>query len=337
MGRKRIKDLPPNLYESNGYYRYRHPITKKSFYIGNNKELALKEAEQINWLLMPKSELVQQIIDNPQDKNLATFIDYFKANILPTKKLAQKTTQDYLQKIVNIKEQLGNKSTDKITVKDISEFLNKYPPTQSNYYRAVLSIIFKHAIAEGLTKENPASSTLKKTVEIKRQRLTLDGFNTIKQHAPDWLQNAMELAIITGQRREDIAKLKWTDIHDGFMWIQQQKTKNRIKIILSEGLSTVLIKCRNESEFVIGKIRGNAERITKAFAEARQKSNLETTATFHEIRALSAHLCEEAGIDKKRIQMLLGHTTEKMTEHYLEGHGEKWTEIEATDRILTRY
>ncbi|MEY3220285.1 MAG: hypothetical protein RIT27_1642, partial [Pseudomonadota bacterium] len=71
--------------------------------------------------------------------------------------------------------------------------------------------------------------------------------------------------------------------------------------------------------------------------EAREKSGIETTATFHEIRALSAHLYEEAGIDKKHIQMLLGHTTEKMTEHYLEGHGEKWTEIMATDKILTKY
>jgi integrase len=338
MGRKRIKEgLPNNLYESKNYYNYKHPITKRWFYIGSDRETAIKEAEQINWSLMPKSELVKKVLDSEQSKNFSEFIDYFITDILPAKNLAKKTVQDYTQKIPHIKEHLGNKSIEKIDTKDISEFLKKYPPTQSNYYRAVLSVIFKHAIDEGFTDKNPAASTLKKTTTKQRERLTLENYHAIHAHAPNWLKNAMDLALITAQRREDIANLKWTDIHDGFLWIQQHKTKNRIKINLSEDIKALLIKCKGENEFVIGEIKGNAERITKGFAEAREKSGLETTATFHEIRSLSAHLYEESGIDKKQIQMLLGHTTEKMTEHYLEGHGEKWTEITATDRILRKY
>ncbi|MEY3218751.1 MAG: hypothetical protein RIT27_108, partial [Pseudomonadota bacterium] len=300
MGRKRIKEgLPNNLYKSKNYYNYKHPITKRWFYIGSDRETAIKEAEQINWSLMPKSELVKKVLDSEQSKNFNEFIDYFITDILPAKNLAKKTVQDYKQKIVNIKEQLGNKSTDKITVKDISEFLGKYPPTQSNYYRAVLSIIFKHAIAEGFTDKNPAASTLKKTTTKQRERLTLENYHAIHAHAPDWLQNAMDLALITAQRRDDIAQLKWENIHDGFLWVQQHKTKNRIKINLSKNIKALLIKCGGENEFVIREIKGNAERITKGFAEAREKSGIETTATFHEIRALSAHLYEEAGIDKK--------------------------------------
>lgn len=338
MGRKRVKeDLPNNLYESKDYYNYKHPITKRWFYMGSNKEIAIKEAEQINWSLMPKSELVKKVLDSEQSKNFSEFIDYFISDILPQKNLAKKTVQDYKQKMPHIKECLGNKSIENISTKDISEFLKKYPSTQSNYYRAVLSIIFKHAIDEGFCTHNPTASTLKKTMIKQRERLSLENYHAIHVHAPDWLKNAMDLALLTGQRREDIANLKWIDIHDGFLWIQQHKTKNRIKIYLSENLSTVLIKCEGENEFVIKEIKGNAERITKGFAEAREKSGLETTATFHEIRSLSAHLHEEIGIDKKQIQMLLGHTTEKMTEHYLEGHGEKWTEITTTDRILRKY
>jgi enterobacteria phage integrase len=147
----------------------------------------------------------------------------------------------------------------------------------------------------------------------------------------------MDLALMTGQRRKDIADLKWADIHDGFVWIQQHKTHNRIKINLSQELLILLTKCSKENEFVIGEIRGNEDKITKSFAGAREKSGLKTNATFHEIRSLSGYLYEQAGIEKREIQMLFGHSSEKMTEHYLEGHEEKWTEIRATDRILRKY
>jgi len=337
MGRKRIKeDLPNNLYKSKDYYNYKHPITKQWFYMGSNKEIAIKEAIQINWTLTEKSDRVKKILESEQSKNFSEFIDYFITDILPQKNLAKKTLQDYKQKTPHIKECLGNKSIEKISIKDISEFLKQYPPTQSNYYRAVLSVIFKHAIDEGFCVTNPAASTIKKTMTKQRERLTLENYHAIHAHAPDWLKNTMDLALITAQRRDDIAQLKWENIHDGFLWIRQQKvekwgTAGNIKIALSQKLLILFTKCKNESEFVIGEIKGNAERITKGFAEAREKSGLETTATFHEIRSLSAHLYEENGIDKKQIQMLLGHTTEKMTEHYLSGHGEKWIEVTATD------
>ncbi len=51
----------------------------------------------------------------------------------------------------------------------------------------------------------------------------------------------MDFALTTAQRRDEIANLKWTDIHDGFLWIQQHKTKNRIKINLSEDIKSCAI------------------------------------------------------------------------------------------------
>lgn len=336
MSRNNHRELPTNLYESKGYFRYRHPITKKWFHLGNNRETAIKEANQLNTILSHRSKKVEEILNSEESKNFGEFIEHFIKNILPHQNYAQKTIENYLHRITHIKNHLGHFSVEKINTKNLATFFSQYPPTQSNYYRAVLSIIFKHAIAEGFTDKNPASATLKKTVTKQRLRLTLNQFETIRNHAPDWLKNAMDLALITGQRREDIAKLKWTDIHDGFVWIQQHKTKNRIKINLSENLKALLIKCDKENEFVIGEIKGNSERITKEFAKAREKSGLKTNATFHEIRSLSGYLYKQAGIEKRDIQMLFGHSSEKMTEHYLEGYEEKWTEIMTTNTELIK-
>jgi hypothetical protein len=43
---------------------------------------------------MPKSKLVQKVLDSEQSKNFSEFIDYFMTDILPTKNLAKKTVQD---------------------------------------------------------------------------------------------------------------------------------------------------------------------------------------------------------------------------------------------------
>lgn len=72
--------------------------------------------------------------------------------------------------------------------------------------------------------------------------------------------------------------------------------------------------------------------ISDGFVEARDTagvmSNLGPAArpTFHELLSLGEHLRKEAGWSTKQLQVLRGHTSERMTEHYLEGH--TWTTVE---------
>ncbi len=54
---------------------------------------------------------------------------------------------------------------------------------------------------------------------------------------------------------------------------------------------------------------------------------MENPPSFHEIRALSSHLQEKAGIATHETQTLLGHTSEKMTKHYQERHEIIWKEV----------
>jgi len=346
MGRKRIKDLPPNLYESKGYYQYRHP-SGKNFSLGKEKEIAIEEAQQINYALKPLNERVKNIIEYNDTKyqSVGEFIEYFKTEILPTRKLSDNMIKDYHRKIPHIITAFGDKSFEKISIHDIAQFLKQFPPTQSNHYRSTLNIIFQYAIAEGLTKENPADATIKKTVEIKRQRLTLDGFYAIRAHAPEWLQNTMDLALITGQRRSDLVTLKWTDIHNDFIWMKQQKVEKwgtgNIKIPLTKNLKALLIKCKGKNEFVISYNDKpvNADYLSKAFLKARNESGYFTEMSdppsFHEIRALSSFMQKKAGIETSKTQILLGHSNEKMTEHYQERHEVIWQEVD--EAILGKF
>lgn len=72
--------------------------------------------------------------------------------------------------------------------------------------------------------------------------------------------------------------------------------------------------------------------ISDGFADAREAagvaSHLPRAArpTFHELLSLGEHLRKESGWTTRQIQTLRGHTSERMTEAYLEGH--TWTTVE---------
>lgn len=95
-------------------------------------------------------------------------------------------------------------------------------------------------------------------------------------------------------------------------------------------LSTVIDRCKlvSRTDYLISPgIRKNCpegsiglDSLTKGFVKARNLAGIdygENPPTFHEIRSLSGRLFEvEHG--KEFVQRLLGHRSEKMTDHYLD-------------------
>jgi integrase len=233
--------------------------------------------------------------------------------------------------------------------------------------RSQLIKCFDFAIGHGYISENPANKTLPITALVQRKRLTLQEFQVISDLAAPHIKRAMMLALLTLQRREDIAEMKFSDIKDGFLHVVQQKTekskkrarfdsKNRaafLRILVTPKLKELITICRSSgvlSKYLIHHLHSRKssgafnssvdkgmplqpDNITRGFASARNRSGLfdhlspKERPTFHEIRSLGAHLYEQQGIDP---QALLGHTNANMTAHYLDGHGTKWTEVEAS-------
>ena len=193
--------------------------------------------------------------------------------------------------------------------------------------------------------DNPARKTIKRKEVVKRKRLTLDGFNAIRAFATVAVKNAMDLALQTLQRREDIADAKFSDVKDNALCIIQQKTGSPVKIKISQQLRDVLARCRDNvisphiihQGFKTNKARRakklTPESLTKGFARARAESHYldfmepAERPSFHEIRALGADLYRQAGWPESEIQKLLGHKAESETQKYLDRHEVKWVEV----------
>lgn len=160
----------------------------------------------------------------------------------------------------------------------------------------------------------------------------------------------MELALVTGQRREEVVVLGRKDVHDGRLWVVQQKEGARVCIPLDLRLQAVnwsvgevIQRCQDKvlaKTFIhhtafAGRAKPGSklrpQTISAAFAEARDKVGVtvpegKTPPSFHEIRSLASRLYNKQGIDD---QALLGHKSGSMTAAYRDVRGAEWVEVKA--------
>lgn len=347
---RKIKNrgLPPNLYENNGgvSFKYRRPDTGTWHGMGNDRQRAIQAAKQLNSRLMAGSDLVAGVLG--ETMTMHQFLVTYVTNILPGRDLAKATLELYTIRIRQIDTAMGAKPLDQITIKMIADFLDPMTPRAANQARAILVDVFKHAAAKGLVPDNPAENTIARMEKKTRRRHTIEGLKAIRAKSPRWLQNAIDLALITAQRRSDILGMKFDDVRDGFLYVVQQKTSKAsdaawIRFQVTPQLQAVLTRCRDEvlSPYLIHRKPERLKQkqaqtkdhwtaieerfLTRAFKDARDAAGCykgwgeEEMPGFHEVRALSLHLYQRAG---REAQQIAGHASADMTKNYQRDHAE---------------
>lgn len=334
---KVTRGLPENLYITRGtYYYWRHPHTGQNFGLGTDRSKAILESIEANHHLT--SQGTATLLDRITGNDALTFsawLDEYK-----------KTSK--CQRIKPMRDGLGEYVLTKIEPKQIADWLKKWDG-KARMKQAMLGAVkqaFNGAIGAGWVKTNPAAALTTESPVTKRERLTLDQYQLILAKADPVLANAMNLALLTAQRREDIVKLQFSQAKDGFLWVVQGKTKAKIRIPLTLTLKAVglsfeqaIANCRdnvlskhmihysaigNGREVIGGPLQPRA--ISKRFKEAREAAGIlmDNPPTFHEIRSLSARLYKKQGID---VMVLLGHKTQKMSDLYQDDRGAEWRTV----------
>jgi len=355
---KKNKGLPPNLYTDNdgATFRYKRPDNGVWVALGGDKAKAISAAKQANSQLMSGANLVAKILD--QAGTLAAFIDTYTTDIIPTKELAKATLDNYTISLNSIKDSdLGKKAIDDINLYDITEYLNDFTPRSSNQRRERLIDLFKYAIDRGqcTRTDNPAELKIKQVYKKTRKRHTEQGLATIYNHkeTPQWLRNAIDLALITLQRREDLVKIKMPALDAEVIEVIQKKTKKYdtgyLRISIGPELRNVISRCRLSGTFSTLLLHKKSkitearrkkyddcteispEQITREFkkcvdaSEAYKHLQPKERPTFHELRALGIKRYKDKGTDP---QALAGHASEQMTKNYDADHDEiRWVEV----------
>lgn len=341
---RKTNDLPPNLYERGGYYSYRDPRSGKEFGLGRNKILAVNEAVAANMAILSAQN--ERLIDRINGKNETKF-DELVINFrdeIERRKLKPNTMKRHNHRLKIIAEHFAGISVKNIGVRDVYNFLEQRAAggkfAMANQFRTLLSDIFKCSIAAGLTDEDPVAATRAFRTEVKRSRLLLDEYLQIRKAADqnsEWFGLCLDLALVTGQREGDLSSMRWCDIEDDKLCVEQEKTGARIRISLSTRIEKMDL-CLEDILEGLRKVNGNHEKIlggkaartiAAQFRQARDLSGLEWKSDpppFHEIRSLSGRIyAEEKGNDYT--QAILGHKSSVMTDKYRDGRGRDWKDI----------
>ncbi len=102
------RDLPPNLYLSCGYYRYRRPDTGTWHQMGTDKQRAIAAAKTLNArLLQGPADLVGAVLDTAPSITVADFIDTYTTVELPPRKLSAATLELYGVRLRQVQQAWG--------------------------------------------------------------------------------------------------------------------------------------------------------------------------------------------------------------------------------------
>jgi len=218
---------------------------------------------------------------------------------------------------------LHGRPLDAITQKEIADVLTRIAGASgnatANRFRANLAALYAWAARQGKVAVNPVAFTEKRP-EQSRDRV-------LKDHELAAIWNALpasdygaivKLLILTGQRRDEIGALRWSEIDltqlggfNGVINLPKERTKNRRPhmIPLSPAARAILATLREQAgdrEFVFGRGQGfSGWSASKAALDADLAKMADWT--LHDLRLTCATGMAELGVAPHIVELVLNH------------------------------
>lgn len=273
---------------------------------------------------------------------VSSWCDEFES-LIALRNLTPKTINKRKGNIAHLKQAIGHIRIGAVRPIHIAQAVHEiWQSGRQNTARRVLleaRELFAEAVSAGLITVNPASSIKPLPVQIRRQRMRLEEWQALYDEAvrsePLWVSRMLLLALITGQRRADLQKMAFADVRDNHLFIEQQKTGERIALPLKlklkpvgVSLGQVIKSCRDYAapgQTFLRKDNGQSlclnymtARFRNLFVRVLARTDTGYRPTLHECRSLSERLYRQQGIDT---QVLLGHRSQAMTDQYNDDRG----------------
>ncbi|MGL9724665.1 tyrosine-type recombinase/integrase [Sodalis sp. (in: enterobacteria)] len=317
MGRRRINpedNKLPKRVRSNGYsYVFKPHSSTKTIGLGKVKETTIAQVWANYERLMAElsttltfSQLWNYFLDSA----------YFS-------ELKPRTQKDYLQHQKKLLAVFGKVGVNNIKPEHVRTFMDKrglQSKTQANHEMASMSRVYRWGYERGYAKSNPCAGVMKFKA-VKRDRyITDDEYLAIYQSADDVVKTAMEIAYLCAARLSDVLGMKWQQVTEQGIFIQQGKTGiKQIKVWtprLREAIElakSASVPTQADTPVIMGQHKGHYSKrgFSNRWMEARSKASAqlgyELDCTFHDLKAKG--ISDYKGSTKDK-QLFSGHKSE---------------------------
>lgn len=205
----------------------------------------------------------------------------------------------------------------------------KAAPVRANREKALLSAIWNYARDKGYTSLANPCAGIKGNKETGRDTYVEDAlFKRVHDKADVGLQDAMDLAYLTGQRVTDTRLMDERDVRDGQIWVLQGKTKAKRRIEITGELKVLIDRIMSrKSEHKVRSTRlivtedgtpMTVAMLRRRFDLARESAGVQKAEfQMRDLRAKAGTDKAESSGDILQARDQLGHTTVVMTEQYI--------------------
>lgn len=214
---------------------------------------------------------------------------------------------------------------------DYHEKIGRDHPREADNRLSVLSAIFSYAASRGVIAENPIKGFERIYDADRSDKIWLEGdIKKFMKAAPLELQQALILALHTGQRYGDLVRLRWADYDGATIVLSQSKGnfKRTVAVSATATLRMMLDGMDRRGPFILTRPDGRpwiTEKDDKALGKAwhahmkdsgiypkpwdeMTKEERRAQLHFHDIRGTAVTLLSEAGATPQQIAGLTGHT-----------------------------
>jgi len=309
MNGKRFRE-PLNLYLDPG--KSSESKIKNSNTLRLAEQIAAQKSEQLT-----AAELGIEVHQN----KLTTFEDYIQNDIKNNKTQSKNYRIKKITLLNHIREfspHIRMVDFNRTTYKGLIEFWQRkgLNANSINTNALVLKSLIHKAVLDGILSQKPDFTGLNpKRIKTQRQFLTMDEVRQlVNTDCDDRFKRPFLFSCFTGLRHSDILSLKWSDIKDDTIILRQKKTKEIVRIPLSENAKKFLpTEKKKERVFFKFPCRDYMYRYLKEWIQA---AGITKHITYHCARHTFATLILSNGADLLTTSKLLGHTNVQTTAIY---------------------
>lgn len=206
------------------------------------------------------------------------------------------------------------------------ERIGREHPREADNRLSVLSAVFSYAASKGEIAENPIKG-FERLHKADRSEFVWGekDIALFMDAAPVELQQALILAIHTGQRYGDLIRMRWSDFDGHAISLRQSKTGASVYIPVTGALARMLASIDRRGPFILTRADGrpwfteaNDKALSKAWREHARTVGI-AELRFHDLRGTAVTLMNEAGVTLQQVAAITGHT------------------MQSASRILERY